>query len=78
MNLTLRSEKIAWDAYQYGARVVCSLKTRKLSLVEKFPERNAATDKYELSQSVLDWLNKRIRVFNQRVTDVQYPDYFGK
>ncbi len=86
MNLTRQSEKITQEAHSYGARIVQTLRTRRLSLVEKFPEVNAVTEKYGVSQSVLDYLNKRIRAFNVRVEvvheqvqagyEVTYPDHF--
>jgi len=70
MNLTLRSEKITHDAWNYGVRVVQSLKTRKLTRVEK-----VGVDK----TTGIAWVDKKILAFNKRIEfGPQYPDYFSK
>ncbi len=62
MNRTItgRSDEITAQAHMYGARIICSLYSRKLSLVEKFPED------YRVSASVLSYLNTLIYSFNKQ------------
>jgi hypothetical protein len=77
MNLTIRSEKITHDAWNYGIRVVQSVKTRKLTRLEKVGE--VGSDRTVTGETWNAWVDGKIRVFNLRIEyGPQYPDYWAQ
>ena len=68
MNLTTRAMSIAQDCNQYGVRLVQTVKSRKLMLVEN------AHGEYGCSESVYNWLQRKITSFNNRIDKPSWQD----
>jgi hypothetical protein len=68
MNLLTRAIDITQDCNQYGVRLVQSIESRKLKLVEISP------GDYGCSESVYKALQRRIVAFNKRVDNITWQD----
>jgi hypothetical protein len=68
MNLTARAMSIAQDCNQYGVRLVQSVQSRKLMLVEN------EQGEYGCSESVYKWLQQKITAFNTRIDKPSWQD----
>jgi hypothetical protein len=68
MNLLARAISITLDCNQYGVRLVQSIKSRKLTLVEISP------GDYGCSESDYKTLQRKIVAFNKRVDNITGQD----
>ena len=68
MNLTTRAMSIAQDCNQYGVRLVQTVESRKLMLVEN------AHGEYGCSESVFKALQRKITAFNTRIDAKDWKD----
>lgn len=68
MKLTTRAMSIAQDCSQYGVRLVHSVPSRKLMLVEN------EHGEYGCSESVYRWLQHKVTAFNTRLDVPSWQD----